>query len=201
MSTHRDVGRFDEWASTYDRSYLQRLVFEPVQRTLLHVAATAKPRATAILDVGCGTGRLLRAAEGLFPGARLEGVDAAPAMVKRAQAESDSGITFRQGVAEQLPFGEAEFDLVFSTMTFHHWADQGRGAAEVARVMRADGRWLLAEFVPKGILRLLMARRFPRQRSLERMLREEALEIMSQRSVPGLGGQVEIIVIGKRDLR
>ena len=201
MSAHRDVGRFDEWASTYDRSYLQRLVFEPVQRTLLQVAATAKPRATAILDVGCGTGRLLRAAEGLFPGARLEGVDAAPAMVKRAQAESDSGITFRQGVAEQLPFGEAEFDLVFSTMTFHHWADQGRGAAEVARVMRADGRWLLAEFVPKGILRLLMARRFPRQRSLERMLREEALEIMSQRSVPGLGGQVEIIVIGKRDLR
>ena len=201
MSTHRDVGRFDEWASTYDRSYLQRLVFEPVQRTLLHVAADAKPRATAILDVGCGTGRLLRAAEGLFPGARLEGVDAAPAMVKRAQAESDSGITFRQGVAEQLPFGEAEFDLVFSTMTFHHWADQGRGAAEVARVMRADGRWLLAEFVPKGILRLLMARRFPRQRSLERMLREEGLEIMSQRAVPGLGGQVEIIVIGKRDLR
>ena len=197
MSTHRDVGRFDEWASTYDRSYLQRLVFEPVQRTLLQVAATAKPRATAILDVGCGTGRLLRAAEGLFPGARLEGVDAAPAMVKRAQAESDSGITFRQGVAEQLPFGEAEFDLVFSTMTFHHWADQGRGAAEVARVMRADGRWLLAEFVPKGILRLLMARRFPRQRSLERMLREEALEIMSQRSVPGLGGQVALMVIGR----
>lgn len=197
MSTHRDVGRFDEWASTYDRSYLQRLVFEPVQRTLLHVAATAKPRATAILDVGCGTGRLLRAAEGLFPGARLEGVDAAPAMVKRAQAESDSGITFRQGVAEQLPFGEAEFDLVFSTMTFHHWADQGRGAAEVARVMRADGRWLLAEFVPKGILRLLMARRFPRQRSLERMLREEALEIMSQRPVPGLGGQVALMVIAR----
>ena len=197
MSTHRDVGRFDEWASTYDRSYLQRLVFEPVQRTLLHVAATAKPRATAILDVGCGTGRLLRAAEGLFPGARLEGVDAAPAMVKRAQAESDSGITFRQGVAEQLPFGEAEFDLVFSTMTFHHWADQGRGAAEVARVMRADGRWLLAEFVPKGILRLLMARRFPRQRSLERMLREEGLEIMSQRPVPGLGGQVALMVIAR----
>jgi len=197
MSTHRDVGRFDEWASTYDRSYLQRLVFEPVQRTLLHVAATAKPRATAILDVGCGTGRLLRAAEGLFPGARLEGVDAAPAMVKRAQAESDSGITFRQGVAEQLPFGEAEFDLVFSTMTFHHWADQGRGAAEVARVMRADGRWLLAEFVPKGILHLLMARRFPRQRSLERMLREEGLEIMSQRPVPGLGGQVALMVIAR----
>ena len=172
-------------------------MFEPVQRTLLHVAADAKPRATAILDVGCGTGRLLRAAEGLFPGARLEGVDAAPAMVKRAQAESDSGITFRQGVAEQLPFGEAEFDLVFSTMTFHHWADQGRGAAEVARVMRADGRWLLAEFVPKGILRLLMARRFPRQRSLERMLREEALEITSQRPVPGLGGQVALMVIAR----
>jgi ubiquinone/menaquinone biosynthesis C-methylase UbiE len=194
--SHRAVGRFDRWASTYDQSYLQRLVFEPVQRTLLEVASSEKPGAAATLDVGCGTGRLLRAAEGLFPGARLEGVDAAPAMVKRALAESESGITFREGVAEQLPFGDAEFDLVFSTMTFHHWADQRQGAAEVARVMQPDGRWLLADFVPKGILRLVMSRRFPRQAPLERILGEAGLGIQSQRSVAGLGGQVGIIVVG-----
>ena len=193
----RDVGRFDRWASTYDQSYLQRLVFEPVQRTLLEAAATEKPRASAILDVGCGTGRLLRTAEELFPDARIEGVDAAPEMVKRAQAVSDLRITIRQGVAEQLPFGDAEFDLVFSTMTFHHWTDQRRGAGEVARVMRPDGRWLLAEFVPRGLLRLFMSRRFPRQAPLERMLGEAGLAIRSQRPVAGLGGQVALAVIGK----
>lgn len=199
--SHRDVGRFDRWARTYDQSYLQRMVFEPVQRTLLEVAASEKPRASAILDVGCGTGRLLRAAEGFFPGARLEGVDAAPQMVKRAQAESESGIAFRQGVAERLPFGDTEFDLVFSTMTFHHWADQRQGVAEVARVLRPDGRWLLADFVPRGLLRLFMSRRFPRQAPLERMLGEAGLGIQSRRPVPGLGGQVAIIVIGRLDGR
>ena len=91
--SHRDVGRFDQWATTYDRSYLQRRVFEPVQRTLLDMAVAEKPDAAAILDVGCGTGRLLRAARSRFPEARLEGVDAAPGMIARAQAEGGARMT------------------------------------------------------------------------------------------------------------
>ncbi|TMF69833.1 MAG: methyltransferase domain-containing protein [Chloroflexi bacterium] len=83
-SSERDLGRFNRWAATYDRHYLQRKVFEPVHKTLLEVAVTEASSAKAILDVGCGTGRLLRSAESLFPNARLEGVDPAPEMVATA---------------------------------------------------------------------------------------------------------------------
>ena len=199
-ASERDVGRFNRWAATYDRHYLQRKVFEPVQKTLLEVAVSEVQGANAILDVGCGTGRLLRSAESLFPDARLEGVDAAPEMVATAKSALgvESRITVRQGTAEELPFGDGDFDLVFSTMTFHHWADQRRGVAEVGRVLGADGRWLLADFVPTGLLRLVMSRRFPRRAVLERMVGEVGLEVKSQRPVAGLGGQVLVLVIGRR---
>jgi ubiquinone/menaquinone biosynthesis C-methylase UbiE len=192
-----DVERFNRWAPHYEHHFLQRLVFEPMQRTLLEVAVSEKPDAGAILDVGCGTGRLLRATKALFPDARLEGVDPAAEMVKQAQAESESGITFRQAFAEDLPFGDRAFDLVFSTMTFHHWADQARGIGEVARVMTADGRWLLADFVRTGLFRLLPIARFPSRPGLERKLHEGGLEIRLWRKVPRLGRQVLILVIGR----
>ena len=171
-----------------------------MHKTLLEVAVTEASSAKAILDVGCGTGRLLRSAESLFPNARLEGVDPAPEMVATAKGAlgAESRITVRQGTAEELPFGDGEFDLVFSSMTFHHWADQRRGVAEVRRVLGADGRWMLADFVPKGLFRLVMSRRFARHPVLDRMLAEVDLGVTSQRLVAGLGRQVPILVIGRR---
>ena len=152
MSEH-DVERFNRWAAGYDRHFLQKLIFEPVQQTILEVARSEVPNAKAILDVGCGTGRLLIAAEPRFPDARLEGVDAAVEMVKHAQGmlPASSRITFRQATAEKLPFPDGQFDLVFSTMTFHHWSDQGKGISEVARVLTPAGRWLLADFIATAV--------------------------------------------------
>src|SRR5258708_15324422 len=109
---------------------MQRVLFEPVQRTVLTLAAEQVPEPDEILDVGCGTGRLLGLAEGRFPRAKLVGVDAAIEMVRQAQSSNPGGaIRFQQAMAEELPFPDGSFDLVFSTMTFHHWSDQGRGIA------------------------------------------------------------------------
>ncbi len=195
------VDRFDRWAGRYERSPLQRLIFEPVHRVMVEVAAAEVPDAAAILDVGCGTGRLLRAASEVFPNARLEGVDAAAEMVRQAQALLPAGscIRVQQAVAERLPFADGSFDLVFSTMTFHHWADQRRGVAEVARVLRPEGRWLLADFVATGLMRYVRRafrlRRFPEMRDLEPMLLAAGLGVASRRRVAGVGSQVPVLVI------
>ena len=204
MSLSRgDVERFDRWAGSYDRHYLQRVVFEPVQKTVLELAASEVPRPAAILDVGCGTGRLLRSTEQQFPGAALEGVDAAVEMVKHAQAVNPaaSRIRFQQATAERLPFAADQFDLVFSTMTFHHWDDQRAGIAEIARVLKPNGRWLLADFVADGLMRhvrrVLGLRQFPERTELDAMLGPAGLCVIAERKVRGLRGQVPVLAIGR----
>ena len=195
-----DIERFNRWAGSYDRHFLQRFVFEPVQRTVLDLAAQEVPRPVAILDVGCGTGRLLRSAEGRFPGATLEGVDAAIEMVKHAQAVSParSRIRFQKAIAEKLPYADAQFDLVFSTMTFHHWDDQEHAIAEVGRVLKPNGRWVLADFVPTGMLRyvrrVLRLKQFPEREQLVAMLGSAGLRVTAERRVQG---RISVLSIGQ----
>ena len=199
--THGDVGRFDEWAPTYERHWMQRLVFDPIQSTLLGLAAAQVPAPRSILDVGCGTGRLLRSAAQHFPSARLEGVDAAPQMVDVASrlVSPDAPIHFQQATAEALPFPDAAFDLVFSTMTFHHWADQPKGVAEVARVLAPGGRWLLSDFIGRGLLRtatqLLRLHRFFDRKRLDDLLAQNNLVVVAEQPAGWLGRSVPVLAI------
>lgn len=196
---HRDVERFSRWAPSYDRHYLQRLIFEPVQKTVLELAASEVPHPEAILDVGCGTGRLLRAAQEKFPGARVEGIDAAEGMIEQAKASLPQASTasFQVATAERLPFDAAQFDLVFSTMTFHHWADQQKGIVEIARVLRPGGRWLLADFVAASMMRyfrrLFRMRQFPEREQLDAMLAAAGLRVVGERRVQG---RISVLAIG-----
>jgi ubiquinone/menaquinone biosynthesis C-methylase UbiE len=200
MAHGHDVDRFNRWATSYDRHWMQRIIFNPIQRAVLEVAEEQVGRPGAILDVGCGTGKLLKSARSRFPDARLVGVDAAEEMVKYAQATSPAGtIEFRQAMAEELPFPNGSFDLVFSTMTFHHWQDQARGAAEVARVLTPGGRWLLADFVASGFMKplraLLKIHQFPDRAHLQAMLADAGVKVVKEQRVSRLGGQVAVIVI------
>jgi ubiquinone/menaquinone biosynthesis C-methylase UbiE len=98
------------------------------------------------MDVGCGTGRLLRKAKQQYPHARLVGVDAAEKMIQQAAMLLPEA-EFHVAMAEALPLPDASVDLAFSTLSFHHWADQAKGISEVARVLRPQGRFLLADIV------------------------------------------------------
>lgn len=205
MGRSRDVERFDRWAETYDRHWMQRVIFGPVQRTVLDLAEQELGRPGAILDVGCGTGRLLRLAGERFLGAELTGVDPAPEMVRQAQAAAGPGsrIRFQQASAEKLPFSDRRFELVFSTLTFHHWSDQPKAVTEIARVLAPGGRWLLADFIATGLMRyfrrLLRMRRFSERESLGAMLSPAGLRVVTERKVLGLHGQVAVLAIGARE--
>ena len=200
MSHGHDVDRFNRWAASYDRHWMQRIIFAPIQRTVLQLAEEEIGRPGTILDVGCGTGKLLRSASQRFPAAKLVGVDAAIEMVKQARSSTPDGtIQFQQATAEELPFLNDSFDLVFSTMTFHHWQNQRRGSAEVARVLTPNGRWLLAEFVPSGFMKrvrsLLRLHQFADRAHLQDVLGHAGLKIVKDQRVSGLGGQVAVIAI------
>ena len=137
----RDVGSFDRRAQSYERDW--RSPFHvPVVAAAAEVALAALPDPAAVLDVGCGTGALLRTLAGRLPaGVELAGVDPAPAMLEvgRAALGAHERVRLARAVAEHLPFRDASFDLVVSTVSFDHWTDQPAGLAEAARVLRAAG--------------------------------------------------------------
>ncbi|HUK99360.1 MAG TPA: methyltransferase domain-containing protein [Nitrospirota bacterium] len=143
--TEHDVKRFNQWAATYDQSVIQRLYFVPVHSKMLDLLVQElKDPPRCIIDVGCGTGRLLRAASQRWPGAQLFGVDPAEQMVSEAK-KLNSSATFQLASAESLPFPGQTADIVLSSLSFHHWANQTKGLQEIARVLRPGGLFCLAD--------------------------------------------------------
>lgn len=101
----------------------------------------------AILDIGCGTGAALRHA--VTRGARgpLVGVDRVPRMVEIAEerAAGHPTLRFLVGTAAALPVDDAAFHLVLAFDSYDHWDDRARGLAEVRRVLRPDGRFIVVK--------------------------------------------------------
>lgn len=102
-----------------------------------------------ILDAGCGTGHTALALA--TQGVSVVAVDLTAAMLeqgRRLAAERGiTGIDFRLGDVEQLPFAGSEFDLVVSRYSAHHWPHPQRALAEFRRVLRPGGTLLLADIV------------------------------------------------------
>ena len=117
------------------------------RRVLAHAAIG---RGERVLDVGCGTGTLAIAAAREAPGVIVTGLDADPAILARARRKAArAGVEVRldEGWSNALPYPDASFDLVLSTLFFHHLPDGAKRetAAEVVRVLRPGGRVVVAD--------------------------------------------------------
>jgi SAM-dependent methyltransferase len=104
-----------------------------------------------VLDLGCGTGTLLHALVARQPEARFTGIDPDPqvlAIARRRLQSSTPTVELVEGYAQDLPFPDEAFDLVISTLIFHHLPDPVKLAAlaEVRRVLAPHGRFLLVDF-------------------------------------------------------
>ena len=177
-----DIHRFDRWSHTYEDSWMQKRFFDPVHQAVLDLAANG-PKPETILDIGCGTGRLLRKAMTRWPYARFIGVDPAPGMVDVAQRLLPDA-AFRLGTAEALPLPDACVDLAMSTVSFHHWHDQAAGVREVARVLRPGGRFLLADVAaPRWFSRLFRRAPFLSAEQVRDIFAEAGLHVQSQQAV------------------
>jgi ubiquinone/menaquinone biosynthesis C-methylase UbiE len=101
------------------------------------------------LEIACGPGIVAEAIAPLV--SELSCLDATPEMLDQAKVRLKksglSNVKFHQAFAEDLPFGDAEFDVIISRLSFHHFNDIEAVLAECRRVLRPQGRLVLADVI------------------------------------------------------
>jgi len=101
----------------------------------------AEMRGRRVLEIGCGNG-----ADGVMfaqAGADYTGVDLTEAAITATREHfAVAGLAgqFQTANAEQLPFPDASFDVVYSYGVLHHTPEPARAVREVHRVLKAGGR-------------------------------------------------------------
>jgi SAM-dependent methyltransferase len=133
-----DFGQIARYTARCAEEFVDRLQIQPGAR---------------VLDVACGTGNLA------IPAARktaeVTGVDIAPNLLAQARqraADENLRVTFDEGDAEQLPYADAQFDVVMTMFGAMFGPRPEVVAAELARVCRPGGTIAMANWTPESFV-------------------------------------------------
>lgn len=144
---------FDGWAPTYDW-VLPSVFYQAVHQRLLEYVTL--PETAHVLDLGCGTGRLLRRLAGQFPGLSGVGLDLSEQMLIQARRNPSfrDRLRFVAGRSDAIPAEPETFEAVFCTISFLHYPEPQTVMVDIARVLKPGGRFYLADYVPSQLLGL-----------------------------------------------
>jgi len=131
-----------------------RLAPEYERRWSFYVRATSRETLNrlrinptdSVLDVGCGTGRLLCELASTYQGARLAGIDPSPEMLAIACERLPPRIELKQGWAEDIPYPDSTFDVVVSCNVLHYIREPLVALKDMLRVVRREGTLILTDW-------------------------------------------------------
>jgi ubiquinone/menaquinone biosynthesis C-methylase UbiE len=123
---------YDAVAERYDLRY-GRYSYSGVRDTVLSFLGDA----SAVLEVGCGTGHWLAEVDSSRP-RHLVGIDPSARMLARAHRAVPAA-RFVRARGEELPWRDQSFERIFCVNALHHFADRERFFAEARRVLRPGG--------------------------------------------------------------
>ena len=135
---------FDRWAPFYDFLF-PSVFYQAIHKRLLDYVEL--PEQAKVLDIGCGTGRLLNRLAAKYANLQGTGLDFSDEMLRQARRSNRHRprLIFVQGAAAPLRFVDDQFDAVFNTISFLHYAEPERVLAEIYRVLRPGGMFYLAD--------------------------------------------------------
>jgi SAM-dependent methyltransferase len=151
---------------------LHRLIFQTLEAEL------PDWRAKEIVDVGCGTGAILKQ---LGNPEKNVGIDLAPEAISFCRQRGLNNV--QQGDIHALPFPDASFDAVIcSSVLYHQWVSDLEGAVrEMHRVLRPDGVLLINvpafPFLHSAHDEAVMTARRFRKREIQQLLQEQNFKI------------------------
>lgn len=149
------AGRLLHNARLYDLfGRIMSLGRDRAMRQKLVELAAPKP-GDSVLDVGCGTGTLALMLNSQLGQANVHGIDASPEMIsvaKKKAAKAQADVDFRISLIEAIPFPDASFEVVTSSLMLHHLSDELKraGLAEIRRVLKPGGRFAAMDFATGG---------------------------------------------------
>ena len=119
----------------------------------LHV----QPSST-LLELGCGAGNALASSLRKWPGVQVIGLDRSTAMVASAKKRNHRAIqakraTVLQGEFQSLPLPNVSIDCIFSVHTLYFWQDTDQVLAEIDRVLKPSGTFVITYCDGKGATR------------------------------------------------
>lgn len=137
---------YDAFAETYEAERDGRSRYHDLLDELEIDLALPFVQDREVVEIGCGTGLLLRRFREVAK--RAVGVDLSTGMLERARAR---GLEVVEGSAERLPLETASFDVALSFKTLPHVPDLRRALSEMARVVRPGGVLIAEVYNPRSM--------------------------------------------------
>lgn len=144
------IHTFDMLAAGYDVSLSGRNPRKNYARIIEKIELN---ESSVLLDVGCGTGEILKQIAEKNQGAQLYGLDMSPKMLQMAMNKDvRKKITYVCGDAEKLPFEDDMFDVLLTSESFHHYPNPEQALGEFCRVLKPNGKLILCDmYRPAGV--------------------------------------------------
>lgn len=139
---------WDKVSERYNNIVIKDPLYKETLKTIVEQVMDAQE--ASMLDLGCGTGNLIRLLIDKYPDSKIFGVDPSPGMrMTTADLFSDyPNISIAEGDALDIPFPDQSFDYVMSNLALHHVPPDSREncAVEIARVLKAGGHLVYSDY-------------------------------------------------------
>jgi len=143
---HQLREEFNRWAEAGRGDDMERSHLPIVEPTLALIGFNPHDR---VLDVGCGTGWLVRRIAPLVSAGLAAGIDVSDAMLARAKALSTDlpNVVFARGGVDAIPWDSGFFTTVLSVESAYYWPGPAQGLREIFHVLSPGGSaWILINY-------------------------------------------------------
>lgn len=139
---------WDFWADKYDRLWVQKYSLGPSRRAVVKVLAPMleADKKYKLLDMGCGTGQLLRELQKVFKAFDIEytGMDISSKMIDKCREQDSESAYFVSNIDDFEPDGEA-YDFIICSHSFPYYPDKQKAVEKFHQLLKKDGLLFLVQ--------------------------------------------------------